>query len=104
LAKENANVAVYNATKTGGLATTAAGTLKTFGYNVTTTENTPVQTNPANTVVVDLSKGVNKYTRNYLEKRFATTATNSLPAGLGLTPPTGTAFVIIVGADANTGN
>jgi LCP family protein required for cell wall assembly len=104
LAKENAPVAVYNATSTAGLATKAGDTLKTFGYNVTTVENTTNQTNPANTVVVDLSKGVNKYTRNYLERRFGVSAVNGIPSGLGITPPQGTAFVIIVGTDANTGS
>lgn len=104
LAKENATVAVYNATSTAGLATTTGNVLKTFGYKVTTVDNAPNQTNPANTVVVDLSKGVNKYTRNYLERRFGVTALSNLPSGLGITPPSGTAFVIIVGTDANTGN
>ncbi|MEX0881634.1 MAG: LCP family protein [Candidatus Saccharimonadales bacterium] len=104
LAKENATVTVYNATATAGLATVTGNTLKTFGYNVTTVENAPNQTNPGNNVVVDLSKGVNKYTRNYLERRFGVTAVSSLPSGLGINPPPNTAFVIIVGTDANTNN
>jgi hypothetical protein len=99
LAKENASVAVYNATTTAGLATSTANTLKTFGYSIPTVENAANQTNPADTIVVDLSKGVNKYTRNYLERRFGVSAISNLPAGLGITPPNGTAFVIIVGTD-----
>lgn len=104
LAKENATVAVYNATNTAGLATATGNTLKTFGYNVTTVENASNQTNPPDTIVVDLSKGVNKYTRNYLENRFGVTSISSLPAGLGISPPQNTAFVIIVGTDAITDN
>ena len=104
LAKENATVVVYNATKTAGLATKVADTLKTNGYNVTKVENTPNQTNPADTIVVDLSRGVNKYTRNYLEKRFGVLATSNLSSSLGVNPPQGTAFVIIVGTDAINSN
>lgn len=102
LARENASVAVYNATTKSGLATTTAAELKNLGYSVPTVENTANQTNPTKTVVVDLSKGVNKYTRNYLERHFGVSAASSLPAGLGINPPPGTAFVIIVGTDANT--
>jgi LCP family protein required for cell wall assembly len=104
LAKENAAVAIYNATNTSGLATTIANELRSYGYSIPTVENSPNQTNPAKTVVVDLSKGVNKYTRNYLEQRFGGTATSNIPAGLGINPPPATDFVIIVGTDANTAN
>jgi hypothetical protein len=104
LAKENATVAVYNATNTSGLATSVADTLKNFGYRVTVVENASNKTNPTKTTVIDLSKGDNKYTRNYLERRFGGTANSSLPDGLGITPPAGTAFVIIVGKDASDTN
>jgi len=102
LAKENASVAVYNATSITGLATTQRDKLKTFGYNVTTVTSLPAATNPAKTTVVDLSKGKNKYTRNYLERRYATTVVTSLPAGTGVTPPAGTQFVIILGKDVTS--
>lgn len=104
IARENAKVAVYNATNTAGLATSTANTLKSYGYNVTAIQNSPNATNPATTTVVDLSKGVDKYTRYYLERRFGTTAAGKLPAGSGITPPIGTAFVIILGNDAATSN
>jgi LCP family protein required for cell wall assembly len=104
LAKENAAVAVYNATSTAGLATSQANLLKTFGYNVTAVENAPNQTNPSRTIVVDLSKGSNKYTRNYLERRFGVSALSQLPAEFGINPPAGTAFVIIIGKDASYTN
>lgn len=102
LARENAPVAVYNATSVTGLATTQGDKLKTFGYNVTTVTSLPAATNPAKTIVVDLSKGKDKYTRNYLERRYATTAATSLPAGTGVTPSVGTQFVIILGKDATS--
>jgi hypothetical protein len=102
LAKENASVAVYNATGTSGLATSVANTLKTYGYNVKVVENAPHQANPANTILIDLSKGANKYTRHYLEQRFGVAALSSLPGEHGINPPVGTAFVIIVGTDAKT--
>jgi LCP family protein required for cell wall assembly len=102
LAKENASVAVYNATNIPGLATKKANELKSFGYTVTTVDNTPKTTNPAYTTVIDLSQGKNKYTRHYLEGRFNTTAKTKIPADLGITPPAGTTFVIILGEDAST--
>jgi LCP family protein required for cell wall assembly len=99
IAKENAQVAIYNATDVAGIAASQSKTLKSFGYNITTTDSTPTSTNPPKTKVIDLSKGNNKYTKNYLEGRFKTTATTTMPVGLGITPPTGTAFVIILGQD-----
>ncbi len=101
IAKENSSVAVYNATTIAGLAKTKADELKSFGYNVTTVDNAPKQTNPLVTIVVDLSKGVDKYTRNYLEQRFKVSAQDAVSGEFGISPPTGTKFVIIVGKDAN---
>jgi LCP family protein required for cell wall assembly len=104
LAKENATVAVYNATNVAGLAASQADVLKSYGYNVTAVANAPQATNPPTSTLVDLSKGVNKYSRHYLQARFGVTAKSSLPAGSGITPPAGTAFVIILGGDAATTN
>lgn len=101
IAKENARVAVYNATKTAGLANAKANVLKSYGYNVTTVDNAPVQSSPAKTVVVDLTNK-NKYSRHYLETRFNTAAASKVPASSGITPPVGTDFVIILGEDATT--
>jgi hypothetical protein len=100
IAKENSQVAVYNATDVAGLATKQSTTLKSFGYNVTTVSNTPTPTNPPKTKLIDLTKSIDKYTKNYLQERFKVTATTSLPTGLGVTPPAGTDFVIILGEDA----
>lgn len=102
IAKENAAVAVYNATDKAGLAASTGGLLKSYGYNVTTVTNAPTATNPAKTTLVDLSRGVDKYTRHYLEQRFNVTAVAKLPASSGITPQAGTSFVIILGEDAST--
>lgn len=102
LAKENAKVAIYNATNFSGLATTQSDKLKPFGYNITTVDSLPTATNPETTTIVDLSGGANKYTRNYLEQRYGIRAVISLPAGLGVTPPPETQFVIILGKDVAT--
>ena len=104
LAKENASVAVYNATSVAGLATAKAAVLKSYGYNVTTVTNAPSATNPATTTIVDLTAGKDKYTRHYLEGRFNITAVSSVPSSSGITPPAGTNFVIILGRDAATSN
>lgn len=100
IAKENSKIAVYNATDVTGLANSKATILKSFGYNVTTVDNAPTSTNPANTTVVDFTKGKAKYTRHYLEGRFNTKAVSSVPPDTGIVPPAGTDFVIILGNDA----
>lgn len=99
LAKENSQVAVYNATSTAGLAASKATELKSFGYNVTAIGNTPTETNPLKTVVVDLTRGTDRYTKHYLQQRFKVTTSTQLPNGSGITPPVGTDFVIILGKD-----
>jgi hypothetical protein len=99
LAKENSQIAIYNATDVAGMATKQSNYLKSYGYNVVTVGNTPTPTNPAITQIIDLTKGVDKYTKHYLEGRYKVSSTTSLPASLGVTPPQGTNFVIIVGKD-----
>lgn len=100
LAKENSAVAVYNATDAAGLATTKANLLKSFGYNVTTIDSLPKPTNQTTTEIIDLSNGVDKYTKHYLEQRFDVSAKTNLSSSYGITPPQGTKFVIILGKDA----
>jgi hypothetical protein len=102
IAKENAKIAIYNATDVVGLATSKATYLKSYGYNITTVDNTPTTTNPATTVLVDLTNGVDKYTKHYLEERFGVSAVKSIPASAGVKPPVGTSFVIILGQDASS--
>lgn len=97
LTKENATVAVFNGTATPGLAAKKGAELKSFGYTIGTLANAP-NSNYAKTIVVDLSKGQKKYTRNYLEQRFKTTAVNALPDNTIV--PGNADFVIILGQDA----
>ncbi len=97
LKKENANVMVLNGTNITGLATKEAEILKSYGYNVGTTGDTPTH-NYQSTIVVNLRGDVDKYTQNYLEQRFGVKATDKLPDS---SINAGTAdFVIILGADA----
>ncbi|MBX4201938.1 LCP family protein [Candidatus Saccharibacteria bacterium] len=100
IAKENAHVVVINATDTAGLATASSAKLKEYGYNVTKADSTATASNPATTTIVDLSKGTDKYTRNYLENRYGVAAVTKLPADLGITVSPDTNFVIILGEDA----
>jgi LCP family protein required for cell wall assembly len=100
IAKENSQIAIYNSTTIPGLANASAAKLRSYGYNVTVVDNTPTASNQAVTTIVDFSKGKNKYTRHYLEQRFKVTGINSLNSSFGVTPPTGTTFVIILGRDA----
>jgi LCP family protein required for cell wall assembly len=104
IAKENSEIAIYNATTINGLAGASANKLRSYGYNVAVVDNAPKASNPPTTTIVDFSKGRDKYTRNYLEKRFKVTAVGSLPAAAGLSPPQGTTFVIILGRDAAASN
>lgn len=97
ISKENSSIAVYNATSTTGLAAKKASELKSFGYNITTVDNAEV-TDPARTILVDLTHGKHKYTKHYLEGRFAV-ASQQRMSDIGITPPEGTNFVIILGND-----
>jgi LCP family protein required for cell wall assembly len=99
IAKENAQIAIYNATNVSGMATKQSNYLKSYGYNVVTVGNTPTPTNPQKTQIIDLTKGVDKYTKHYLESRYGVSSTTALPPSLGVTPPAGTSFAIIVGED-----
>jgi LCP family protein required for cell wall assembly len=97
LAKENANVTVLNGTDTPGLASKKADELKSYGYNVGTVADAPTHSYQ-HTVIVDLTNGKDKYTQNYLEKRFKLKVVHKLP---DTTIQPGTAnFVIILGQDA----
>jgi hypothetical protein len=81
------------------MATKQSNYLKSYGYNVVTVGNTPTPTNPQKTQIIDLTKGVDKYTKHYLESRYGVSSTTALPPSLGVTPPAGTSFAIIVGED-----
>lgn len=94
--KENTPVTVLNGTTIEGKATEKADELKTYKYNVIGVGNAPTQ-NYTKTVIVDLTKGKAKYTKNYLEKRFDVKATTRLPEGI--TAPQKGGFVIIIGSN-----
>ncbi len=96
ITKEKAKVLVVNGTVESGLAQKAADKLKSYGYNVvgTATTQTEIYTN---TVIVDLSKGKKKYTKNYLEQRFGATSTKILK-DTSIKPETAD-FVVILGLD-----
>lgn len=98
IARENAKVLVLNGTPTPGLAATKAEQLKTYGYNVVGTGNTPGSDWTA-TTLIDLTHK-NKYTKNYLEQRFNQTAAGSLNNSAIQT--NGADFVIILGSNETT--
>jgi LCP family protein required for cell wall assembly len=101
LKSENAGIVILNGTSTPGLATLKSTELKSYGYNVTQIADAPTKTY-TKTVLVDLTKGVKKYTKTYLEKRLGVTATTSLPDS---TINPGTAdFVIILGTSEPSSN
>lgn len=102
IAKENAQIAIYNATGVGGLATKKSSVLQSYGYRIIDAQTAPHATNPSKTILVDLSGGKNKYTRHYLELRFGVSASTSLPSEFGIKPSPNADFVIILGQDATT--
>lgn len=99
LLKEHAKVLVLNGTPTAGLATTLSDELKSYGYNVVGAANAPGN-GWAQTSLVDLTNGKDKYTKHYLEQRLSVTATTKLPDSSIQT--NGANFVIIIGSDEAT--
>lgn len=99
IVKENAKVLVLNGTLISNLATNKADELKTYGYNVTGTGNTP-SSDWTKTQLIDLSQGRDKYTKHYLEQRLGITASTTMPDNIIQT--NGANFVIIIGSDEAT--
>ena len=100
LAKENAKVLVLNGTSQVGLADSVSTTLKSYGYNVIGAGDAPTQAY-SKTTIVDLTKGKNKYTLNYLKKRYSgAKTTTTLPDKTIQTQNVD--FVIILGEDETT--
>jgi LCP family protein required for cell wall assembly len=93
--KEKAPVIVLNGTTVEGMATQEAEELKTYSYNVKKADNAPTQ-DYQKTVIVDLG-GKHKYTKNYLEKRYKTKVTRTLPSGITIPQQERKGFVIIIG-------
>lgn len=67
LKRENARIEVLNGSKTAGVALTLADTLKSYGYNIVSTEKTDFT---AKTVIYDYSNGSKKDTLNFLKSRL----------------------------------
>lgn len=99
ITKENSNITVLNGTSVEGLATDEAKTLKSYGYNVSKTANTPTQTYDK-TVIIDRTNGGDKYTKHYLEQRFGVQATTKIPDSAIL--PGSADFIIILGNNEAT--
>ena len=100
LAKENAKILVLNGTSQVGLADSVSTTLKSYGYNVIGAGDAPTQAY-SKTTIVDLTKGKNKYTLNYLKKRYSgAKTTTTLPDKTIQTQHAD--FVIILGEDETT--
>ena len=93
--KEKAKILVLNGTDMPGLATAKAEELKSYGYNVMQTGNTP-NSGWTTTTLVDVTHK-KKYTKNYLEQRFGQKAANSLSDTSIAT--NGADFVIIIGSN-----
>lgn len=97
--KEHAKITVLNGTPVNGLATAKADELKTYGYNVTTVASAPTN-GYDQTILVDLTHGKDRYTKHYLEQRFNTTATTTLPDTA--IAPNGADFILVLGTDEST--
>lgn len=93
IVKEGARVTVLNGTNQPGVATHEAEVLKSYGYKVGKVANASA-TYPEN-ILVDLTHGRKKYTKNYLEKRFGVKAVRKLPSQVAR--PDRADFVIIIG-------
>ena len=98
IVREKATIMLLNGTLNEGLATVKANELKSYGYNVINVGNTP---GPGwtTTTVVDMTRK-NKFTKNYLERRFGQTAATQL--GDSSIATNGADFVIILGSDQAT--
>lgn len=94
LIKENAKIAVFNGSTKPTAATDLAGVLSSYGYAIATVGEAPTR-DYAQTTLIDLSQGANKYTKNYLEKRLGVKAVSKPPANLPAS--TQAQFAIIVG-------
>ncbi|MEI6237309.1 MAG: LCP family protein [Candidatus Saccharibacteria bacterium] len=94
LVKENPSVIVLNGTDNSGAAQKRADELKGYGYNVTKIGDAPVK-NATTNQIIDLTKGMKKYTKRYLEQRFGVMAVSSADGIDSVTYPAD--FVVIVG-------
>ncbi len=94
LAQEDAKIVVLNGTTIPGLAARSSKNLQSYGYDITNVADAPTK-GYHTTMVVDLTGGAKKYTKRYLENRFAIGARDRLPDPEIKVP--GADFVIILG-------
>ncbi|HEX5744106.1 MAG TPA: LCP family protein [Candidatus Saccharimonadales bacterium] len=99
LIQENAGVLVLNGTLLPDAAKKKADELKKYGFNIAGIGNTP-GAGWDKTVLIDLSGGNKKHTRNALERRVGVTASSGLSDDTIQT--NGADFVIIIGNDEAT--
>ncbi|HTB49243.1 MAG TPA: LCP family protein [Verrucomicrobiae bacterium] len=99
IVKEHAKILVLNGTSVPGVATNEANLLKSYGYNVVGTGDTPAS-DYTQTSLIDLTHGKDKYTDHYLEQRLNVTSTGQVPDTTIQT--NGADFVIIIGTDEAT--
>jgi len=94
---EAANIDVLNGTGVAGHSTAVSTELATYGYQIQTVDAAPT-TDYNETIIIDLSKGENPFTKRYLEQRFgvAAAASSMLPKSITTTAD----FVIILGQDS----
>lgn len=99
LKSEDAKIVVLNGSGVEGLANRRAEELKSYGYNVISVDNAPRNDYTA-TELLDLTDGVKKYTKRYLEQRLKVlTSPNNTSID---NTAYGADFVIIVGSNENT--
>lgn len=94
--KEKPTVIILNGSGRPGVAKKRADELKSYGYNVLQVADAP-NSEVTNTTLVDLTNGVKKYTKRYLELRFDTKAVKSID-GMDLTPYSAD-FVVVIGTN-----
>jgi anionic cell wall polymer biosynthesis LytR-Cps2A-Psr (LCP) family protein len=94
--REAANIVILNGTNVVGRAQTESDTLTDAGYTVTSTDNAP-SNDYTKAIVYQLEKGYSG-TKAALEKRYKTKVVTTKPA---FTVPSGTTFVVIVGASGS---
>jgi LCP family protein required for cell wall assembly len=99
LIREHASVEVLNGTAISGLASTETQLLSSYGYTTLPAANAP-SNSYASTELIDLSKGTDPYTKNYLQKRLGIKAIQTLPNKSIQT--NGADFVIILGSNETT--
>lgn len=95
IVKENARILLVNGGVSAAVAEAKAKELKSYGYNIAGTAQS--QSNYSRTVLVNTAGKSNPYTQHYLEKRFKTTATNTLDDSSIQQP--GNDFILVLGSD-----